>query len=200
MTSGRNKGHPSVVHTVLTFISSSTRATLSKGLTLLYNFHHCQLRSWRYLRKLRWMTNRAILAKETFLGLHQIPGEKQRRGRTAIQLLLLLTFDLATSWSSYGWRNLWSRTVTKPQFCPDAHHAFLPSYPRHRLWRRPRRGGGGGRDGQNKDCQIWQILTPWSIFATANIFRAKSCRILTGLKRRPCEIADLIQKRFAFFF
>lgn len=52
---------------VLTAISSSTRVTLSKGLTFCHNFHHGQVRNCMYLRKLRWTIWSAIRCSWIFL-------------------------------------------------------------------------------------------------------------------------------------
>lgn len=46
---------------IRTAISSSMRVTLRRGLTFCHIFHQGQVRSCRYLRKLRWTTWRATL-------------------------------------------------------------------------------------------------------------------------------------------
>ena len=58
---GEKRKKKKIKWAVLTASSSSTRVTLSRGLTFCHKRYHGQLRSCPYLRKLRWTTCRATL-------------------------------------------------------------------------------------------------------------------------------------------
>lgn len=58
-------------------------------------------------------------------------------GYTVGEVCVLLTSVPATSWTPFGWGNLWCRTASIPWSFPDGRHATPPSDPGLRHGRTP---------------------------------------------------------------